>query len=211
METPYRTRVDGHIHTNKFRHHDQLRDALLALGINCMVCTDHFSVTRKYDYNVFKEGYMKMREVCRGTKLTVLAGAEITVDNDYLIYGCTMEQLREVCLASGDFHSMLNCVHRFQGLAIQAHPCRKKHGVFRQTINQNVDGYELYNGHHKQDNHNGEIATMMAWRNPIFTSGSDAHGGAALGRAYMEFKSDIADEQQLATCLRTFYHSNFTI
>lgn len=199
--------LDGHVHTNKFKHHDQLRDYMVQKGLNGLVCTDHFKAG-KHVFSDFRKGYDAMKTVCRDVPLTVLAGAEVSIDNDYLVYGLNIVQLEQALLVADNFFKMLEFVHLRGGIVIQAHPCRKKHGYYRCTVNQNVDGYEAVNGHRKHENRNYEIMDMMESSSCIYTAGSDAHGGADVGRAWMALPRNVADEADFVNCLKTEYHTN---
>lgn len=142
-----------------------------------------------------------------GGKLNVLYGMEIRfpeADNDYLVFGIT----REFCLGHPDLfamdHRSFHELAKENGLLfIQAHPMR----FGMKTISpDNVDGYEIFNGHPNQRSHNGIAeawAKHFTRHELIFTSGTDNHDGYMIPDGGIVTDAPITSSDELLSVLRS--------
>lgn len=143
-----------------------------------------------------------------GDKLYVIDGMEVRLPdkiNDYLVFGITRELLLE---SEGIFDLQPKEFHEFckkNGLLfIQAHPMR---GGIELIPPEDVDGYEVFNGHPNQHSHNKQVEKWVSQFEGeyelILTSGTDSHDAYMVPDAGIITDEPIKTSDQLMDVLRS--------
>ena len=191
-------KIDCHVHTQKFDkagNLEQLIDSFTGHGIKAFVSTDHFKERYfrpgKATLDDYWVPYYNAVEAASRKSIYVLPGAEVTVgNNDYLIYGMKPQEFIGLTKRQVLFPEFRKYVNAYGGLVVQAHPFRVKRGSFQHTVNLNIDGLEIENGHPKHKGNN-DVAQMLVRRFEMIGSrGSDAHSLDAIGMAYLDSERD---------------------
>ena len=128
----------------------------------------------RIDYYI--RDYNRMRTAANG-RINVLLGLELRLIkdslNDYLIYGVTEEWLRSSELMTYVRFKEMSQYIRESGLIIyQAHPFRNGLTIANP---QNLDGYEIYNGHPDHDSRNSIAEAWAKLHGLPGISGTDFH------------------------------------
>ncbi len=187
-------------------------------GFDGIVLTNH--ILRWYMNNYHKLSY---EEYCKfnydvyidaktqGDKigLTVLYGQEIkletTVNNDYLVYGLSYEQMIEYGDMMKWTPAMLKEASERDGfLVYQAHPFRNNMMIVSPC---DLYGIEVFNGgqgfEHPWEDQRNDIANLWADKYKLHKiAGSDCHNTEHVGVAGVNFMSEIRDISDLLTALR---------
>ena len=146
-----------------------------------------------------------------GDRLCVLDGAEFRLSDgdDFLLVGVTRDFL--LALEKGsqmDIGELRDFGAQHGVLTIQAHPLRYGH---RLRHPEEVDGYEVHNGHPEQRSHNDAMATFTAElraEGKILISGTDHHDGHHMPNSGIATDAPITDLRQLVDVLKS---GNFSL
>lgn len=157
-------------------------------GLDGICITDHDTM----------EAGNQLEEGIQPNGLVVIIGMEYeTTDGDFLIFG-PYENLRRGL----DAIALLNHVQQTGGVAIGAHPFRKKRPLTENLIKNNYCTIiESVNGRNQTE----EDERLNLWREKyIFTEvgGSDAHSLKELGSTSTRFSIPIASRSDLIHALR---------
>ena len=158
----------------------------------------------------FINGYNIMKEAA-GDRLNILFGAEINFpenNNDYLVFGLTPEILLEHpdmhLMNLETFYNEVNHPHWM--ITIHAHPMRWRCQIMYPWF---VDGWEIYNGHPRNQSHNEVTKAYAAYYpNKIVTSGSDHHDPEDFPDGGIETDFEIKTMEEL---MATFRSKEYTI
>ena len=189
----------------------EVAERYIAAGYTTLVITNHFTspilapagTTWEQQINFFVAPYHHMKEYAEG-RLHVLLGCELRFDghdNDYLLIGLTEEFLR----AHPDMQKMrlkeFTPIARENGiLVIQAHPFRNGMRVINPS---DIDGYEVFNAHPKQDSRNQFADEWAKMQGLLRTSGSDFHHPYSVEAGGILTDVPMTDVKQLAEIIRT--------
>jgi predicted metal-dependent phosphoesterase TrpH len=186
-------RLDLHVHSQHSPDSRLTLDAIAAqlpfAGLKGFALTDHNSVSGHRAIPRLRESY---------PGILILPGVEVsTREGHLLVYGVTAVPPVHRTLAE-----TLDWVRDHGGEPVLAHPFRLAHGAGRRVAETAaVRGLETRNGHNSEvQNYRAEL--LAARRGLTTTGGSDVHELAELGRAYTEFPSDAASEDDLLDALR---------
>lgn len=171
---------------NHFNH-----DTLDPLGSDWQTVVDHYL-----------SGWRIAAEHAAG-KLNVLLGMEIRFPeayNDYLVFGLTEDYIRShPFLYDMNIHDFHETAKADGLLVIQAHPFRNGMTVKRPD---DVDGYEVFNGHVGHDSRNPIARDWCRRYGKIPTSGSDFHRADFYVDAGILTDTPITGMDQLCNVLR---------
>jgi predicted metal-dependent phosphoesterase TrpH len=154
--------------------------------------------------NQFLEAFDIAKEEGDKIGLKVFFGVELNhYGTDYLIYGVDKEVVTQESFFNKRFDNIKEKCHNSGGIIIQAHPFREKRGKYMYRLNSNCDGYEIINGHPKNNQHN-DLSSIyaLARGDVITTAGSDCHFRSGACRAAIKFDSHIENEEQLVYCMK---------
>lgn len=186
-------RLDLHVHSryspDSRLELDEIAGRLAYAGLRGFALTDHNTV----------RGHSELAEMrARHAGYLFLPGVEVsTLEGHLLAYGVS-----EAPPAHQPVVETIEWVRAHGGEAVLAHPFRRTHGVGRRVAESApVSAIEARNGH------NSEIANLraedvVARRNLGATGGSDVHVARDLGRAFTEFRADVASVDDLLEDLR---------
>ena len=184
LKEEYPVRVELHAHTSPASacgdfSPEEVIEKYKKIGYDAIVITNHFIGDH---HNHKKEDFFKLyfgdfeRACIAGDKLgiKVFLGAELRFDNDeksphndYLLYGCTKDDLLE-CYDAIDstLENFVKNVKKDHHILIQAHPMRNGLVVRDAEL---LDGYESFNMH-PCHNASVSLATRLSkQRNKIFS------------------------------------------
>ncbi|MBQ7653491.1 MAG: PHP domain-containing protein [Clostridia bacterium] len=223
LKEKYPCRIELHAHTSPaskcadFSPEDVVKK-YKALGYDAIVITNHFpggyeNLSMDEFFAQYFGNFDRARAMGEKLGIKVFLGAElrfvnddICPDNDYLLYGCTKEDLIDCYdLLHLNFRFFVNAFIKPRHTLIQAHPLRKNMVVCDSSL---VDGYESFNMH---PGHNAQISLAVRHADKtgkIFTAGTDFHHENHEGCAAVRFKSLPKDEIDLSKMLK---ENNFLI
>ena len=181
-------------------------------GYTSLVLTNHFN---SYTYNHLKSqswsdfmdkymaGVKNLRAAAEG-KMNILLGIELRNEsscNDYLIYGLSEEFLRKNEFFYNHSLSEIHSAVKDEGaILIQAHPFRNGMTVVNP---EDLDGVEIFNGHHGHDSRN-KIAAMWAEKyNLVTTAGTDFHYTHSVPNGGILTDEPVTSEKQLVEILKS--------
>lgn len=193
-------KIETHLHTNIVSCCGKLTPVEILKGYSTagysgIVVTDHLmpytyqwlkaaASSDEEKWGLFRKGYEALCQLAPQYNIRIYFGAELRFQdeqaNDYLVYGCPEELLKDTRSLFGmnisQFHSLC---HEAGGLVIQAHPYR---GKCHPADPCDLDGVEIYNSHPRHENNNA-LAAEFANKNDhlIRFSGSDCHRPADIG------------------------------
>ena len=164
------------------------------------VVTDH----RQFDHDVNYES------VSKENGITILKGAELDTDTGhFLVYGITEKITSIINFADVTMSAqkLVDVCDTYGAIAFPAHPGRAGIG-FAHYLDNGVKGFEtvktaeLLNGSNRPGE--GEKAEeLIQSKGYNATGGSDAHIVSAIGTCMTLFESNIANETELVTALRS--------
>lgn len=210
----YKYRTELHAHTKPVSPCSDIPpEAMIELyknlGYDAITITNHFMIhnanqNREDFIKSYIRDFEKTYELGKKVGMNVLLGAEIRFtenDNDYLLYGLTIETLEEIydllSLGLENFrknHPMRN------SLFIQAHPFRNGMTEINPYL---LDGIEVFNLH---PGHNSRVAVASAYAKEkgksIITAGTDFHHFGHEGMAALRTKTLPSDSFELAQLLK---------
>lgn len=217
LKEKYPVRVELHAHTWPASScadfpAEEVVEKYKKIGYDAIVITNHF-LGGNYDMpkDAFLKFYLKDFEKARiaGEKLgiKVLLGAELRFANDekspfndYLLYGCSEEDLSSIYdVIDSTLENFVKKAKKPEHLLVQAHPLRQNMVVRDAEL---LDGYESFNMH---PGHNASIslATRLAkQKNKLFIAGTDFHHKNHEGCAAVRFNHLPSDEQELAAMIK---------
>ena len=216
-------KIELHAHTSDTSHcghvcaHDIVKTYAEQTDYDAIVITDHFNdyILERFGIEDDTErvkrylaGYYRALEAGKKYNIKIFFGIEVCLNkeiypgcrNDYLIYGATPDFIyQHPYLYQYTLPELYQICEDNHILLIQAHPNRE--GC--QPSNPDyLHGAEVYNGHIGHRNHN-DITLPWAIENHLLqTAGSDFHDYNSLASAGIETQYDIANEKELADCIR---------
>lgn len=183
-------------------------------GYSTVVLTDHYyeRFFKKFNQQNWAEklaaylsGYQAACQAADKINLNVLLGVEIRfIDqkNEYLIYGLTVDFLREnpELHKKSLFELRKLLDHQLESaLIFQAHPYRK--GMKPAAV-ELLDGLEVYNGNPRHNSHNHQALAFARDNDLKMISGSDFHQIEDLGRGGIITKNEIKTSKDLVKVLK---------
>ncbi len=212
-------KIDLHVHTSEISRCGKLSaqdvvNIYKRLGYDAICITNHFSSSTKawhqskgkLDFvKTFEEGYQLAKYEGEKIGLKVFRGYEFRCnrnDNDFLLYHLPNEILESIDKVFDLPIKDCLCVLRENGVKIfQAHPFRNNTTLINPDL---LDGIEIFNGSNGQGPIN-DMAKLWAAAHPHLKgiSGSDCHAAHQAGRGGIITAYDIANEQELITCIQS--------
>lgn len=201
-------KLDLHVHTKEVSpcglvSATDIVDNYIKKGFAGIVITDHFN---KYFFEKGKTiddfllGYKIAKNEGRKKGIKVYLGMELKLnegENEYLLYGIDEEFLRNnPNLYEYSLEETIDIIHNYGGIIIQAHPFRNQICFPRNE----VDGYEVFNGHFSHRNYNEKALSFAIDTGKIQTSGSDTHWIYDTANGGIELDK-LPDETELVKCL----------
>lgn len=200
---------------------ERIVELYLAAGYTSLVLTEHINnatfTCEKYKgpddwqskIDHYMEGYHRLKQAA-GKDLFVILGLECKLlchsDTDLLVHGVTEEFLRATPdLVYTDFKTFSTRVREAGMLLFQAHPFRNNMLVLNPEY---LDGYEIYNGHFKQNSRNDMAEIWAARMQKKVISGTDLH------HEDCPIAGGILTEQPItssADLLKTLREGNYTL
>ena len=188
---------------------DELIKAYKEKGYDGVVITDHFGKglftfsSERENIDAFLKGYRIAKDTGDKIGVKVLLGAEIKLTenahNEYLMYGIDEDFLyKNPDLFEKSLKEVKKIVNDYGALLIQAHPLRN--GVCMPS--QEVDGYEVFNGHYSHNNYNDKAVMLTEGNDKFSTSGSDSHWIYDIGNGGIEVEK-IPEQHELAELIRS--------
>lgn len=199
----------------------ELVRAYWVAGYAGLVLTDHFifgntAVDRGLPWDAqmrcYYNAYLDAREAAKDLDFDVIFGIEHAYGDgkEVLIYGIDLPFLLEnPDIPALTLDEVVERVHAYGGIVIQAHPYRD-----RSYVNMNVgpredlvDGIEVYNAGN-QPGEDKKALRLSTKKDYIITSGGDVHrvGDPKLGMAGITLPYRIHDEKELVAALKRRDH-----
>ena len=213
-------KIETHLHTGLSSFcgklsTEEILQGYAAAGYGAIVVTDHYSRnsflyqgysdrTDDEKWELHLSGYRALHEAAREYGIRIFRAVELGFDealNDYLIYGCPDELLRNTeSLFSAGVAGFSPLCRQANGLLIQAHPYRRPSTP---AIASYLDGIEIYNAHPRHDSRNW-LAEEYAQdhKHLICIAGSDCHRLEDIGRSGIEVEELPANELEFTELLR---------
>lgn len=196
---------------------EQVAEKYIENGYTTLVVTNHaahdvfyhkLGSDKTWDEQVecYYEAVDKVRRAANG-KLNVIAGMEVRFEDegiDFLVYGLTPEMMKSMPDMFTDGRHRFRELTKEKGvLFIKAHPMRFGE---RLISPDEVDGYEIFNGHTGQRSHN-DVAEAWAKHfhkhNLILTSGTDNHYAHMIPDGGIITDAPITTSNELSAVLRS--------
>lgn len=199
----------------------EVAEKYIAAGYTTLVIANHAAWDVFYEcieaegWEAKIEHYYDSIELVRNAaagRLHVIDGMEIRFNengNDYLVFGMTKEFMLShpdvFAMTHGEFHK----IARDNGmLLIQAHPLRS---WCQLSDPEDVDGYEVFNGHIAHSSHNSKIEKWVRGlqnESIIMTSGTDSHRAIHVPNAGITTDFEITNTEELISVLKS---GNYTL
>lgn len=214
-------KIETHLHTNVVSPCGKLSPQVILegyaeAGYSGIVVTDHLmpytyqwlgaaTAADAEKWDLFRKGYEALCRLGPQYNIRIYFGAELRFQdeqaNDYLVYGCPDELLKDTRrLFEMDISRFHSLCREAGSLVIQAHPFR---GKCCPSDPCDLDGVEVYNSHPRHENNN-HLAFEFAkqHRHLVCFSGSDCHRLEDIGRSGIMTETLPFDEAELVTIIR---------
>lgn len=211
----YKTELHCHTNPGSACAHltpEEVVEKYIDCGYTTLCITNHFTPFNKMEDRdswlreiaIRYDVYDRAVRAARG-RLNVIFGLEMRFvqhSNDYLVFGIDRDRLENIGCAVlkdgiGAYHDGASERGEF---VIQAHPFRHNMTVIRP---QDVDAYEVFNGHPKHDSRNF-IAEQWARRySKPMTSGTDHHDPDHIPNGGIRTTAPITTAYELIDTLRS--------
>lgn len=195
-------KIESHAHTAEVSLCGKLDGAEMirqckAAGCDAVIVTDHYTpeffaedlAGDAYAARVddFFAGYRAAKAEGERLGIAVFPALEVRItagNEDYLIYGVSIEELKELGnLAHLSLEQLREKIHSTpDGLLIQAHPFR---GYLNCQPAELLDGVEINNANPRHNSHNDKALAFAEANGLLHTAGSDVHQLGDAGAAMM--------------------------
>lgn len=201
-------KLDLHVHTKEVSScglvsATDIVDNYIKKGYAGIVITDHFNrnfFKQNKTIDDFLLGYKIAKKEGHKKGIKVYLGMELKLEkseNEYLLYGIDEEFLyHNQNLYECSLEETVDIIHNYGGIIIQAHPFRNEICFPREE----VDGYEVFNGHFSHRNYNEKALSFALDTGKIQTSGSDTHWIYDTANGGIEL-DELPDDSELVKCL----------